>query len=422
MSVWTWARRKLSLTNSSGWAWLGSGNYAGKPVTLESALTLSAVMACVRLISETIATLPNVLYERQKDESRVAARDHDLYSVLHDSPNADQTAVEFWEGEAAKVCLVGNAVSFKNQRPDGSVISLDPLAPQAVSWRVTQDGELLYAINDRGKIETGIPADKVFHVKGFGMDRYTGLSPLSYARHTIGAAMAAEETAGRFLGKGLNVSGFLKTGGTVLEDPQRKQWAEVLEKYQGSENAGKLLTLEGDFDFVPVTMPLKDAQLLESRKFAVEEVCRHFRTFPILIGHASDGQTMWGSGVEQIMLAWLTTGLRTYLARFDAAINKRLLLLKDRARFYSEINVEGLLRADTKTRAEFYSVVAQNGIYERAELRRRENLPFKPGSDKLTVQSNLVPLDQLGSQQDPAQALKTAMRNFLLAEAEGNAT
>lgn len=423
MSISKWVRQKLSLKDGAGWSFFAGDNYAGKPVTAETALTLSAVMACVRLTAETIATLPFVLYERKADESRVAARNHDLYSILHDSPNADQTAVEYWEGELAKVCLTGNAVSWKEQRPDGSIISLEPFAPTNVSWRVTSDGELLYAINDRGKIETDIPASKMFHLRGFGMDRYTGLSPLTYARHTLGAAMAAEETAGRFLGKGMAVSGFIKTGGATLdrERGQADQWEKTLKKFTGSENAGKLMTLEGTFDFVPLTMPAKDAQLLESRRFSVEEVCRHFRTFPILIGHSADGQTMWGTGVEQIMLAWLTTGLRTYLRRVDAAIHKRLLLPKDRSRFYCEINVDALLRADTKTRAEFYSSVSQNGIYKRSELRRLENLPFEPGSEELTVQSNLVNLDQLGNANSGALAARSALRNWLFEQAKDNA-
>lgn len=419
MSILSWARRKLSLTDASGWAYWGGGSYSGKTVTIDTALTLSTAMSCVRLIAETIGTLPALLYQRGSDGGREVARDHPLYPVLHDSPNADQTAVEFWEGEIAKLCLVGNAVSLKEQRADGSVISLEPLPPQNVSWRVTQDGEILYALKDRGKIETDIPASKVFHIKGFGMDRFCGLSPISYARHTLGAAMAADETAGRFLGKGLNLSGFVKTGGATLDRTkgQDEQWQKTLDKFMGSENAGKLMTLEGNFDFVPMVMPAKDAQLLESRRFSVEEMCRIFRVPPILIGHAADGQTMWGSGVEQIMLAWLTTGLRTFLVRTEAAINKRLLLPGDRPRFYSEFNVEGLLRADTKTRAEFWASVLQNGLYDRAEARAKENLPFKPGSDKLTVQSNLVPLDQLGAAQTPANTLKSALRAFLTDEA-----
>lgn len=419
MSLWSWSRKKLSLTDPSGWAAFIRGNYAGKPVTIDTALELSAAMACVRLTSETIGTLPAILYEREKNESRSVARDHPLYAVIHESPNADQTAVEFWEGEIAKVCLVGNAVSLKTTRADGSLISLEPLSPHDVSWRLTQDRGIVYAINDRGRVETDIPPDKVFHIKGFGIDRHAGLSPISFARHSLGAAMAADETAGRVLGGGLNLSGFIKTGGAVLDAEQRLQWEETLKKYSGSENAGKLLTLEGGFDFVPMTMPAKDAQLLESRRFNVEEVCRWFRTPPILIGHSAEGQTMWGSGVEQIMLAWLTTGLRTFIVRTEAAINKRLLAPKDRARFYSEINVDGLLRADTKTRAQFYSAVAQNGIYDRAELRRLENLPFKEGSDALTVQSNLIRLDRLGAA-DPVADLKKALRALLVEEAERN--
>jgi HK97 family phage portal protein len=139
--------------------------------------------------------------------------------------------------------------------------------------------------------------------------------------------------------------------------------------------------------------------MLLSWKFSTEEICRWLRVPPILVGHAAEGQTMWGSGVEQIMLGWLTLGLRPYLSRVEQAIKKRLIGSNERDRIFAEFNVEGLLRADSAGRAALYSTFAQNGINTRNEIRARENLPPLPGGDDLTVQSNLVPLDMLGQQQ-----------------------
>lgn len=412
MSLLTWARRKLSLTDPSGWSVVGGGSHSGKSVTADSTMTVSAAWACIRLISETVATLPLGIFRRDADGGRLLASDHPLYEILHNSPNADQTAVEFWEGEIAKVCTVGNAVSFKEEGSNGRLISLEPL--DDAHWYLTPDKDLRYRFNDRGRFED-VPDSKVFHIKGFGNRRYHGLSPIEYARHSLGAAMAADETSARYLGNGLNISGFIETGGAVLDDKsgQRKQWEETVAKFSGSKNAGKLMTLEGGFKFVPMTMPGKDAQLLETRNFNVEDVCRWFGVPPIMIGHAGAGQTMWGSGVEQIMIAWLTVGLRSYLKRCEAAANKRLLVPGDRRTYYAEFNVDGLLRADSAARAALYASFAQNGIFDRDEIRAMENRGPRPGGKQLTVQSNLVPLDQLGTAAASGAKLRDALRDFL---------
>ena len=168
--------------------------------------------------------------------------------------------------------------------------------------------------------------------------------------------------------------------------------------FSGSRKTGKVMPLPPGFTFKPLNMSPEDAQLLESRRFNIEEICRWFGVFPILIGHAADGQTMWGSGVEQINLAWLTLYLGPELQRIEQAIEKQLLTPVDRARgFYVEYTVDALLRADSKSRAELISKHSQNGTRTRNELRALDNLPPRPGGDILTVQSNLVPLDQLGA-------------------------
>lgn len=411
MSLISRLRRSLSLTDPSGWAFFAGSSYSGKPVTEETALTVSAAWACIRLISETVATLPISIYRRTENGGRESATDHPLYEILHNSPNADQTAVEFWEGEIAKLCIVGNAISFREEGTNGRLISLEPLTD--VNWYLTPDNDLRYRFNDRGRMED-VPESKVFHVKGFGNRRYHGLSPIHYARQTLGAAMAADETAARYLGNGLHVSGFIETPG-ILDDKngQRKQWEEAIAKFTGSQNAGKLFTLEGGFKFVPLTMPGKDAELLSSRKFNVEEVCRWYHVPPIMVGHAAEGQTMWGSGVEQIMIAWLQTGLRAYLKRIEAAVHKRLISAGDRRLFYAEYNIDGLLRADSAARAALYSSFAQNGVMTRDEIRAKENLPPMAGGDQLTVQSNLVPLDKLAAATPAVVKLRAALRDVL---------
>jgi HK97 family phage portal protein len=295
------------------------------------------------------------------------------------------------------------------------------MRPDLTSQRRNSDGNLEFTFNDRGKVEI-LPEEKVFHIKGFGIDRDFGLSPISYARHTIGAAMGADEATSTIFKNGMWQSGFLTTE-RVLTAEQREQVRTMLGRFQGTRESGALLLLEAGLDFKPISMPPDDAQMLETRGFSVEEVCRWFRVPPILVGHSPDGQTMWGSGIEQIMIAFLTLSLRPYLRRTKGAIQKRLLYPEQRRKMYADFNVDGLLQADSAGRAALYSSFAQNGIYTRNELREKENQPKKPGGDLLTVQSNMVPLDGLGGNQTDAQKALNLVRDWLRSgEVEGSGT
>lgn len=388
-------------------------NWAGRPVTVETALQLSPAMACVRLNAETVATLPIGVFERNRDGSRAPA-DHRLYEIIHDSPNADQTAVEYWEGQVAALCLWGNAYSEKVMSASGDrLVSLQPLPAGATRPYRTSDGALRYRFTDRGKMED-VPQEKMFHIRGFGLGGDIGLSPIAYARHTIGIASATEEAAGRTFGQGLRATGIFTTP-PGMNDTQRKAFHENFVKpAEGAENEGKQIIMPPGFDWKAINIPPKDAEMLLSRRHSIEEICRWFRVPPVLIGHSQEGQTMWGSGIEQIMIGWLTLGLRTYLKRIEAAIQKQLFLATERSRFFAEFNVEGLLRADSAARASFLSTLVQNGLLTRNEARALDNRPPLPGGEVLTVQSNLLPLDQLGeAQADAATAVRRSLLDWL---------
>jgi HK97 family phage portal protein len=182
-----------------------------------------------------------------------------------------------------------------------------------------------------------------------------------------------------------------------LTEEQRKQANHSLVKpFIGAGKSWGVGILEADVKFEPVTISPQDAELILSRKFNVEEICRWYGVPPVLIGHASEGTTNWGSGIETLMLGWLQLGLRPYLTRIEQAIRKRLIAPADRGRLFAEFSVEGLLRADSKSRAQFYSTMVQNGLLTRNRVRALENEPPLPGGDVLTVQSNLLPIEQLG--------------------------
>lgn len=373
----------------------GSGTFAQKRVTADSTMSLSAAWAAVRLNARTIASCGRKVYRRTTPLHRETAEDHPLHRVLAISPNPDQTPMEFWEGQITALNLRGNAFARIARRGDRQVVALWPLSPDTVRVYRAVNGERRYNIN--GKEDLG--TNDVFHLRGFGAGGDQGLSPIAYGRQTIATALAAEEVAGSTFGNGLQLSGFVEDQpGAKTTIDQRKDLVTLFEQFAGSTKAGKVMPLPPGMAFKALGLSPEDAQLLDTRRFSVEEICRWFSVFPILIGHSAQGQTMWGSGIEQIVLAWLTLGLGTELERIEQAIEKQLILPAEQGRLYVQHNVESLLRADSAARAALYSALGQNGVASRNYMRSKENLaPYEgEGGDLLTVQSNLIPLDQLG--------------------------
>jgi len=412
MSVLSWFGRRASLKDSGFWAaFYGGGSKAGKTVSETTALRLSAAWACVRLISQTISTLPLGVFERGPNGRRKAIDDLWLSDILR-SPNADQTPVEYFEGLAGALCLRGNHFARKEGlRSNGEFSALETMHPDRTTPR-REGRELFFDWIDPDGRRVVLPQREVFHVKGFGLGGDLGLSPLSCARETLGTAIAAEEVAARMFASGMQSSGFL-TVEQELKKNQRTDLEKIMADFVGSTNAGKMMILEAGMKYSPLSMKPEEAQLLTTRGFHVEEICRWFGVPPVLVGHASAGQTMWGSGIEQIFLGWLTLGLRPYLVRTEQAVAKRLFGPVERRKFYVEFNVEGLQRADSAGRAALWSSLSQNGVMTRNEIREKENLPSMEGGDELTVQSNLVPLGALGQSPPVDAAARQALLTWL---------
>lgn len=396
-----YVRRKLGLLDPGAWRGVFiEDSWSQEPITPETALQVSSFFSCVRLIAQTVGTLPLPLYERRPGGGREVLGDHQLYRVLHDQPNADQNATTYWEGMAASLCLWGNAYSRKVRNAQGVVALQFLFAPQMVVTR-ERDGRLRYRYHDQGRVEE-LDEDDVFHVRGFGVGGDLGLSVLGYARQVLGLSRASTRAAARTYSEGMRAKGFF-TMPSVMDEEQRKQAQKALvEPFSGPE-AKSVGILEGGVKFEATNLSPKDAELLLSTRLTIEEVCRFCGVPPIMVGHASEGQTMWGTGVEALLTQFYTTGLRPILVRIEREIGRSLILPRERGRVYAEFNIEGLLRADATTRASLYSTYVQNGIMNRNEVRAKENLPNAgPAGDVLTVQSNLVPLDQLAPEQRPA--------------------
>ncbi len=391
--------RSIGLTDPRLYRALGSvPTSSGETVNTASVLGLAAAWACVNLLAGTIASLPLMVY-RTRNGARTVASDHPLYRILHDSPNADQTALDFWEFVCASLELHGNAYAEVVRARNGRIIALGvPITPELVTVRRLDTGALEYEWVDQGRrIIAG--QDRVLHIRGFGGNPLGGLSTLSAGRQSFGLAQAIERACGDTFRNGVRPSGLLKTADTLTID-QRKQAEELLqEKFSGAINAGRPMLLDRGMDWVQLSISPQDAQMLQSRAFSVEEVCRFFGVPPFMVGH-TEKTTSWGTGLEQQTLGFQKFTLRRRLKRIEQALEKQLLSVADRlAGITIEFNLEGLLRADSAARASFYQLMLTNGVMTINEVRSLENLPPVEGGDEPRMQMQNVPITQAGQQQ-----------------------
>jgi HK97 family phage portal protein len=393
--------RSIGLTDPRLYRAMGAqATSSGELVNTASVLGLAAAWACVNLLAGTIASLPLMVY-RTRGGARTVASDHPLYRILHDSPNADQTALDFWEFVCASLELHGNAYAEVIRAKTGRIIALGvPITPELVSVRRRDDGALEYEWVDQGRrIIAG--QDRVLHIRGFGGHPLGGLSTLSAGRQSFGLAQAIERASGDTFRNGVRPSGLLKTADTLTID-QRKQAEELLqEKFSGAINAGRPMLLDRGMDWVQLSISPEDAQMLQSRAFSVEEVCRFFGVPPFMVGH-TEKTTSWGTGLEQQTLGFQKFTLRRRLKRIEQALEKQLLSVADRlAGITIEFNLEGLLRADSAARASFYQLMLTNGVMTINEVRSLENLPPVEGGNEPRMQMQNVPITQAGQQQPP---------------------
>lgn len=373
----------LSIRDPEHWSNADRDSPTGEPVGAASVLGLSSAWACVNLLAGTQASLPLMPYRTAKD-GREVARDHDLYRVLHDSPNSLQTALDFWEFMCASLELWGNAYA-RIGRINGRVVSLIPVLPELPTVTLLGNGKLRYRWSENGKSfdET---SDAMLHIRGFGGNPLGGMSTLSFGARTFGLSIAIDKSAGATFKNGMRPS--LAVSFKEFIGSERRDLAEagLAKKYAGAMNAGRPFVLEGGAEVKTLSINPEDAQMLESRGYGVEEVCRFFGVPPHMIGHTSKS-TSWGTGLEQQTLAFLQFTLRRRLKRIEQALEKQLLTPQDRAAgIVIEFNVEGLLRGDSQGRATFYQAALGDtqkpGWMLRNEVRRLENLPAVPGWDE----------------------------------------
>jgi HK97 family phage portal protein len=397
-AAWRGVKAELA-AGQSGWEVLvdgvplpmaGQKSKAGTVVSAESVMTLSTVWACVSRTSSLVASLPLDMYQRGQNGARTKV-DDDLAALLTDSPNAEQTAMEFWEGMVAHMVLRGNGVA-ERQFIGNRTVGLRPLTN--CEPRRDASGAMVYAYWDRGK-KYELPAEKVFHIRGFGAGDGLGLSAIQYGTQSMGSALAADQASGSFFANSMMPSGVLSSEQTLTPE-QRVALQTLLNAYVGSDRLGKILTLEAGLKFQQLQMNPEDAQLLETRRFHVEEGCRWFGMPPVIIGHSAEGQTMFGTGVEAVMQSWLTMGINPILTRIERRIQKDFVLPTKGKRFFFEYNREAMVQMDSKAKAELLSKLWMNGMLTSDEGRAKVNLPARGGAaDQLMAQTAMAPLNSL---------------------------
>jgi HK97 family phage portal protein len=374
----------------------GQRTSAGVSVSADSAMRLSAVSACVRLIAESIASLPLHIYRRTSDSTRVRVSDGQAYRLLHSEPNRLMTSFTFRETLAAHLLLWGNAYAWMVRNQAGDVTELLPVHPQCVLLFKDSGGDLVYEIRIGTEVRRLSQWD-MLHIPGLSFDGIQGMSPIKYAAQSIGLAIAAENYGGTFFGNGSMPSGTISVPGRLNPEQVntlRNSWYAA---YGGLSNANRTAVLFDGAKFDPISIPPDTAQFVETRKFQVADIARWYRVPPHMIGDL-DKATF--SNIEHQALEFVTHTLRPWLVRFEQEICRKLFPSSTSGQpsdLYAEFNVDGLLRGDIKSRYEAYAIGRQWGWLSANDIRARENMEPIANGEAYLAPLNMVPAGKAGA-------------------------
>ena len=387
-------------TSGSAYSFFMGSSAAGKSVNERSAMQMTAVYACVRILSESIAGLPLHMYQYEEDGSKKKAVEHPLYHLLHDEPNPEMTSFIFRETLMSHLLLWGNAYAQIIRNGKGDIIALYPLMPNRMKVERDTKGQLYYeyqtmkedAPTMKGAVYQLDPSE-VLHVPGLGFDGLVGYSPIAMAKNAIGLAIAAEEYGSKFYANGAAPSGVLEHP-NVLKDPAkvRDSWNAA---FGGSSNAHRVAVLEEGMKYTPISISPNEAQFLETRKFQINEIARIFRVPPHMVG---DLEKSSFSNIEQQSLEFVKYTLNPWVCRWEQALQRALLDDDEKVKYFFRFNVEGLLRGDYQSRMNGYATARQNGWMSANDIRELENLdriPAELGGDLYLVNGNMLPLSQV---------------------------
>ena len=402
-----WLERRSSasdLKNPSDWllsAFTGAPTRTGVRVSESTALKLTAVFACVRILSETVASLPLPVYRRVPGGGKERAPDHPLYTVLHDIANPEMTAMVFRETIMSHCVTWGNGYAYIIRDNAGRVRELWPLLPDRTRpERNKQTGELYYITTRLDGQQIKLPPRDVLHIPGLGWDGIKGYSPIHMAREAIGLGLATEEFGARFFGQGTHIGGVAEHPGKLGEQAHKNLTESLNAAYQGLGKSHLLLILEEGMKYQKIGIPPNDAQFLETRKFQVTEIARIFRVPPHML---ADLERATFSNIEHQSIEFVVHTIRPWLVRWEQAIKMRLFSELERQTYFAEHIVDGLLRGDIQSRYQAYAVGRQNGWLSANDIREKENMnPIEDGGDIYLVPLNMVPANQTSMEPQPS--------------------
>ena len=389
-------------TAGSGYAFYFGGTTSGKAVTERSAMQMTAVYSCVRILAEAVAGLPLHLYRYKEDGGKEKALDHPLYLLLHDEPNPEMSSFVFRETLMTHLLLWGNAYAQIIRNGKGEVIALYPLMPNRMVVDRDIHGQLYYQYTRSTEeaptmkgVTVNLPPSDVLHIPGLGFDGLVGYSPIAMAKNAIGMAIACEEYGAKFFANGAAPGGVLEHPGTI-KDPQRvrESWQST---FGGSGNSNKIAVLEEGMKYTPIGISPEQAQFLETRKFQINEIARMFRVPPHMVG---DLEKSSFSNIEQQSLEFVKYTLEPWLVRWEQSIQRTLFSPEEKKRYFAKFNVEGLLRGDYASRMSGYATARQNGWMSANDIRELENLdriPTEDGGDLYLINGNMLPLGNAGA-------------------------
>ena len=405
-------------TVGSSFTFFMGNSSSGKSVTERSAMQMTAVYACVRILSEAVAGLPLHFYRYKEDGSKEKAIDSNLYHLLHDEPNPEMSSFVFRETLMTHLLLWGNAYAQIIRNGKGEIIALYPLMPNKMSVDRDENGKLYYTYtrsdcepNTMNGSSVVLEPKDVLHIPGLGFDGLVGYSPIAMAKNAIGLAIATEEFGSKFFANGAAPSGVLEHPGTI-KDPTRvrEAWQS---QFGGSGNSGKVAVLEEGMKYTPISISPEQAQFLETRKFQINEIARIFRVPPHMVG---DLEKSSFSNIEQQSLEFVKYTLDPWVVRWEQSLSRSLLSEDEKKRYFFKFNLEGLLRGDYQSRMNGYAIARQNGWMSANDIRELEDLDKlspEQGGDLYLVNGNMLPLEKAGAYADKNNEKETENEEVL---------
>jgi len=389
--------------SGSRYSFFFGGTTAGKPVNEHTAMQITAVYSCVRILSETVAGLPLHVYKYNESGGKEKYLKHPLYKLLHDEPNPEMTSFSFRETLMTHLLLWGNAYAQIIRNARGEVITLYPLMPNKMTVDRDKTGRLFYLYQRSTEDAPTLGKDSmvyldpsdVLHIPGLGFDGLVGYSPIAMAKNAVGLSMATEEYGAKFFANGATPGGVLEHPGTI-KDPQKikESWNVA---YQGSANSHRVAVLEEGMKYQQIGVPPEQAQFLETRKFQINEIARIFRIPPHML---ADLEKSSFSNIEQQSLEFVKYTLDPWVVRWEQTMYRSLLRESEKPTVFIKFNVDGLLRGDYASRMTGYATARQNGWMSANDIRELENLdkiPAELGGDLYLINGAMTKLQDAGA-------------------------